>query len=224
MNLAMACAKLHIGNRRPDLALAKVERDWPNPASPAIEGELLAVRALILASLSSTKESQALSERVLDVTGVQEAVSLARWACAINALRTTRRDELAREAFESVMELDNVDSLVTAYRACPELLKALCEQGEAVRHRLREVLAAAHDSDLAHVYSLRDTNAPESHELSAREAEVYELLAEGRSNREIANALFISESTVKVHTRRILQKLGVRSRTQAAVMFRDWRR
>ena len=49
-----------------------------------------------------------------------------------------------------------------------------------------------------------------------RETEVYELLAQGLSNKEIARSLFISEATVKVHVSRILEKLGVRSRTEAA--------
>ena len=47
--------------------------------------------------------------------------------------------------------------------------------------------------------------------------EVYELLAQGLSNKEIAGSLFISEATVKVHVSRILEKLGVRTRTEAAV-------
>jgi DNA-binding NarL/FixJ family response regulator len=54
--------------------------------------------------------------------------------------------------------------------------------------------------------------------LSRREREVYELVAAGRTNKEIAAALFISEVTVKVHVRHILGKLGVRSRTEAAVL------
>ena len=53
-------------------------------------------------------------------------------------------------------------------------------------------------------------------DLSPRETEVYELVAQGLSNKEIGSSLFISESTVKVHVSRILDKLGVRSRTEAA--------
>jgi LuxR family transcriptional regulator, maltose regulon positive regulatory protein len=51
--------------------------------------------------------------------------------------------------------------------------------------------------------------------LSDREADVLRLLAEGRSNQEIAAKLFITVGTVKTHAHRIYQKLGVRSRTQA---------
>lgn len=53
--------------------------------------------------------------------------------------------------------------------------------------------------------------------LTPREREVFELLAEGWSNRQIQNALGIRESTVKRHVRRILRKLRVRNRVQAAV-------
>ena len=57
--------------------------------------------------------------------------------------------------------------------------------------------------------------------LSARELEVLTHLAEGRSNREIAAALGISESTVKNHVNNILGKLRVRNRTEAALKARD---
>jgi len=53
--------------------------------------------------------------------------------------------------------------------------------------------------------------------LTAREQEVLCLIAAGASNREIAEALFISERTVKNHITRILSQLNVRDRTQAAM-------
>lgn len=57
----------------------------------------------------------------------------------------------------------------------------------------------------------------QSEELSAREQEVLELLAKGMSNRSIAEALFISEKTVKNHVSNILKKLSVNDRTQAVI-------
>lgn len=59
------------------------------------------------------------------------------------------------------------------------------------------------------------------HPLSGREVEVVRLLAEGRSNREIAGALFLAEGTVKNLVTSVLSKLQVRDRTQAAIRARD---
>ena len=53
--------------------------------------------------------------------------------------------------------------------------------------------------------------------LSQREQEILRLVAKGSSNKEVANALFISENTVKVHLRNIMEKLHVHSRLQAAL-------
>jgi RNA polymerase sigma factor (sigma-70 family) len=56
--------------------------------------------------------------------------------------------------------------------------------------------------------------------LTSREREVLDLLARGASNREIADRLGISESTVSKHVSRILEALGVTNRTQAALSVR----
>ncbi len=61
-------------------------------------------------------------------------------------------------------------------------------------------------------------SAPESPQpLTERETEVLRLLAQGQTNKDIARSLFIAEKTVKVHVSNILGKLGVQSRTQAAL-------
>jgi DNA-binding NarL/FixJ family response regulator len=54
--------------------------------------------------------------------------------------------------------------------------------------------------------------------LTARERQVLALLAEGATNRQIGAALFMAEKTASVHVSRILGKLGVQSRTQAAAV------
>jgi DNA-binding NarL/FixJ family response regulator len=65
---------------------------------------------------------------------------------------------------------------------------------------------------------MREVRAPENPEaLTDREAEVLKLVARGKANKQIAGALYVSEKTVKAHVSAILMKLGVQSRTQAAL-------
>ena len=51
--------------------------------------------------------------------------------------------------------------------------------------------------------------------ITPRELEILGLIAEGLSNRQIAERLFVSENTVKTHSRRLFDKLGAERRTQA---------
>jgi len=65
---------------------------------------------------------------------------------------------------------------------------------------------------------VREIRSPQSPEtLTERETEVLRLLAEGKANKEIAGKLGISEQTVKSHVHSLLAKLGMLSRTQAAL-------
>jgi len=89
--------------------------------------------------------------------------------------------------------------------------------------KLRQAIKAAAAGEVqlspaAAAMLMRKVKAPRSPEtLTERETEVLRQLARGKSNKEIATSLFISETTVKTHVKNIMQKLGVPSRTQAAL-------
>jgi DNA-binding NarL/FixJ family response regulator len=87
---------------------------------------------------------------------------------------------------------------------------------------LLESVEQAHDGSLARAaklpISMRRGGAGT---LSPREEEILELLRQGLTNAEIARALYLSISTVKVHIRHIFEKLGVRTRTEAVTVTSD---
>ena len=59
--------------------------------------------------------------------------------------------------------------------------------------------------------------------ITPRELEILELIAQGLSNKEIADRVFVSENTVKTHSSRVFDKLGARRRTQAVQLAKEWR-
>jgi DNA-binding NarL/FixJ family response regulator len=98
-----------------------------------------------------------------------------------------------------------VGGLTTAAEAY-EQLGATRDAGRC-RHQLREHGAWAPSQRGRRGYGS---------ELSPREREVARMLAEGRTNREIADGLFLSPRTVEQHVAKVLRKLGARSRTDVA--------
>jgi DNA-binding NarL/FixJ family response regulator len=148
-----------------------------------------------------------------------ETKALALLAQAICALRAENNDEaLARVGV--AIETEAYDSFVIAVRAAPQLGAFIAAQPEW-RPWLQRLLVASCDSSLARTLGLSvPREARGATGLSPREAEVHELLAQGLTNEEIANVLYISLSTTKVHVKHIYDKLGVRSRLEAARALR----
>jgi DNA-binding NarL/FixJ family response regulator len=73
------------------------------------------------------------------------------------------------------------------------------------------------------VLASRSGKASEGH-VTPREGEVLDLVGEGLANKQIARRLGISEKTVKAHLTSVFQRIGVLSRTEAAIWWRDKRR
>jgi DNA-binding NarL/FixJ family response regulator len=104
------------------------------------------------------------------------------------------------------------------------LSAALRAAGRVAEANEQAALAAEVGRELASKPLLDESGGVESGggagSLTSRETEVLRLLAEGRTNRQLARELYISEKTVSVHVSNILAKLGVRSRTEAAAVAR----
>lgn len=66
-----------------------------------------------------------------------------------------------------------------------------------------------------------ESGVVQARRLSSRELEILEFVAEGQTNREIAERFWVTETTVKFHLSRIYRKIGVSNRTAAAMWLRD---
>jgi LuxR family maltose regulon positive regulatory protein len=133
---------------------------------------------------------------------------------------------------EALSALDKALSL-----AEPEgYVRTFLDQGPPMAHLLYQVIERGTASPYARrllaafeLQAVRPANpsspAPETslaEPLTERELQVLQLIADGRTNREIALALVLSLDTVKGHTRHLYAKLGVHSRTQAVAQARTW--
>jgi DNA-binding NarL/FixJ family response regulator len=112
--------------------------------------------------------------------------------------------------------LDIWDPLVCGLRSAPALGDAIAAR-EEVRPLLESLYRRTGDAALARRAGFRTRATSKPIEiLSPREYEVLGLIARGFKNRDISRALYIADSTTKVHVRHILEKLGVRTRAEAA--------
>jgi DNA-binding CsgD family transcriptional regulator len=140
-------------------------------------------------------------------------------ADAIIALKEHEEDAVDRVARlqEVAFHRGAVDLLIVAYRSAPELLSVLLRvPTDTVR--FETLVCRVGDQDLAAIIGQPIHSGIEPRlSLTRRELEVYELMTQGLTNREIARLLYIEESTAKVHVHHIFDKLGVRSRLALTV-------
>jgi DNA-binding NarL/FixJ family response regulator len=119
--------------------------------------------------------------------------------------------ELDRAVAEitKAVEVGVLDSIVIACRAHPGLGRAVARQVGMPPHLV-------HNLQPGGSYGRAKGDRDET--LTPREQEVLSLVSRGRTNAEIAEELVIAEVTAKAHVRNIIRKLGVRSRTEAAIV------
>src|SRR6185312_14606023 len=122
---------------------------------------------------------------------------------------------VAAQAWDLAEELGAWDPLVASLRASRELADTFAGSN-LLRPALASLYQRTNDLGLARLGGLRTRAVGDPADLlSPRELEVLGLIARGYRNQEIAAALVLSLSTVKVHVRHIFEKLGVRSRSEA---------
>ena len=132
----------------------------------------------------------------------------------LEALRAIRRiDPHARSIVVTTHEGDEDIHQAIAAGALGYIIKGMSH--EALVDALRKVRSGMRFLPRPVMRSLAD-RTPNS-DLSPREREVLSLMAHGKTNRDIANALGITEATVKCHVSVILLQLGVTDRTQAVL-------
>lgn len=208
--------RIAVSLRRHKVGLEATARA-PEGAGPGARCEYLLSRALALVGSGKADLGLRLRNETLAQSGRSrkghEVRSIARWIPAVVDAENGKIDSIVNALGRSV-ETGVVDGFVVAYRGFPRLLRAISEDETAV-NLATPIIKRVGDEQKARDAGI-SSDSRGSDRLSPRELEVYELLAAGRTNRQIGAALFISEVTVKVHVRHILRKLGAKTRTEAA--------
>lgn len=211
--------------RQGQLAEANTELHWLDvEAEPTIPFAYYGRVYVSLAQLRLMQGDLPAAEQALDrVSGFAQTSGQRRWVISAHILRAllyqTRRDlPQALNALEEAMNLCEPAGFIQEFLDEGEPMRALLH--EAVRRHVKPEFA---QRMLQRFSTDRAAEKPIGlvEPLSDREIEVLQLVAEGRSNQEIAAQLYLSLRTIKFHTSNIYGKLGVKNRTEAVAKARD---
>ena len=218
-NLRVQQARLYASVGALERALDVLSLGPPERAPQAGRSEFLGWQALLSAVIGDRDRATDLSAEARRTGRGLEANVLALLAEALVALQV-EQDKAALSRLATAIATGVCDPIVIAVRASPHLGTFIAAQPRW-RPWLQRLLSASRDASLANSIGVRvSRDAMPKTSLSPRETEVHELLAQGLTNEEIARLLFISLSTTKVHVKHIYEKLGVRSRLEAARALR----
>lgn len=194
-----------------------------NTAFRAHRGLSLSVQALAYACGDDFDAATAYSSLADRTTRHCETRAMTALVRAIIAIRSESpsANSVVDSALRFVSTHEQWNCIVWAYRAFPEFLRYAI-RARSYTSQLSDILITADDRRLASRYGFLVPPEVSAHphgdeSLSRREREVLQLVADGLASKDIANRLFISEVTVKVHLRHIYEKLGVHNRTEAAL-------
>lgn len=205
--------------RRPDSNDAAMERSPARPLRVALVNDYEIIVHGLHAMLAPFADRVAIVEH--QVQGIPEEIV----DVALFDTFAGRRDAISRAA--EMVESERAQHVVLyTWDASAEFLEAVREIGASavvlksvdgvdLVNALERVVAGQRIG-LDHV--TRSPGSDQSDPLSVREREVLAMLALGCSNSQIAEELYLSIDTVKTYVRRVFQKLGVRNRTQAAML------
>lgn len=184
--------------------------------------------AWVITALRASGVDVAANVAALDAAwqAIPEALRGDRWSRILEALLVP-----GASALDEAIALSASDEVPAVFRVITRLERArmLVADGDRAAATATLVEAEVLAEGLAHVRLTADVqelaaraglgggDLPHDPDLTGREAQVLDLLIEGLSNRQIGERLFISAKTVSVHVSAILRKLGVTTRTEAAV-------
>ncbi|MBE7188696.1 helix-turn-helix transcriptional regulator [Jatrophihabitans endophyticus] len=147
-----------------------------------------------------------------------------RWVVGHDAPPADELDRLTAEAEQLTDYGDNVVELARVRAVRATVLRGLGRAEQAAELAGRALAVARPLGDVVVLDALGgdpgDATPAALSALTPRERDVLELVAQGRSNKQIAQRLFISQKTVSVHVSNILAKLAVQGRTEAAAVAR----
>jgi ATP/maltotriose-dependent transcriptional regulator MalT len=218
LNLRSLWARMYLQTGRTDEAWECVAMMPGDETIPSMRGEYLATKALVAAVRGD--ETSAL-QAATEADSASAAVEVRAYTNLAVALLRFRAGEMTslETPFRRASTTRTWDPMVTLLRSAPDFAEAAA-RWEGTQHMLRFLCERIDDRALARQTQLRiRTTGTTDDGLSQREKEVLGLIVQGFRNPEIARTLFIAESTVKVHVRHIFEKLGVRTRAEAAARF-----
>lgn len=190
---------------------------WPSNVTAGLLGEFHACAALAAARSNPTGITDGRLASVEETTRENEARALAACARAVIALDEAPSEvsSIIGKSFQSAVSRGVLDPFVFAFKL-DQRLPRLVQRQPGLRFALDDLRPFIGSSISRSIE--RPLDAPETIDaLTPRETEVLDLLAAGLTNAEIASTLFLAAPTVKVHVRSVLRKLGLRTRTEAAV-------